>query len=188
MSITFREFVELVEGKKKEKKKNKNLSPSMPPNVVPGTYHRTPEYTEYTLAPYTGPSKPFKKPKDVTRELNNQGGTGRKAIEKVIKQRRKEEQQEGFSYGNKSYQQELEKKRKEAEERKRKEEEQRNNAAREAFRHGEGMVSYEKDPKTGKVVRGRRTKDGVFTPDTQETVHLTLSLVIDKIKTNQTSL
>jgi len=168
MSITFREFVELVEGKKKEKKKNKKLSPSMPPNVVPGTYRRTPEYTEYTLAPYTGPSKPFKKPEDVTRELNNQGRTGRKAIERVIKQRRKEEeeQQEGFSYGSKSYQQKLEKIRRQEEERKRKEEEQRNNAAREAFRHGEGMVSYEKDPKTGKVVRGRRTKDGVFTPDT----------------------
>ena len=46
-----------------------------------------------------------------------------------------------------------------------KEAEQRNNAARNAFRHEGGMVSYEKDPKTGKVVRGRRTKDG-FTPDT----------------------
>ena len=188
MSITFREFVELVEGKKKGKKKNKKLSPSMPPNVVPGTYHRTPEYTEYTLAPYTGPSIPFNKPKEVIKQLNKQGGTGGKAIEKVIKQRRKEEeQQEGFSYGSKSNQQELENIRKEAEERRKKEAEQRNNTARKAFRN-EGMVSYEKDPKTGKVVRGRRTKDGVFTPDTQETVHLTLGLVIDRIRTNQTSL
>ena len=158
MAITFREFVELVEGKKK---KNKKLSPSMPPNVVPGTYHSTPEYTEYTLAPHTGPIKPFKKPKDVTGALNLQGGTGGKAIKKVIKQR--EEQQEGFSI--KTSQRELEKQRKEAKERIEKEAEQRNNAARNAFRHEGGMVSYEKDPKTGKVVRGRRTKGG-FTPDT----------------------
>ena len=178
MSITFREFVELVEGKKK---KNKKLSPSIPPNVVPGTYHRTPEYTEYTLAPYTGPSKPFKKPKDVTIELNNQGGTGRKAIEKVIKQRRKEEQQEGFSYGNKSYQQKLEKKRKEAEERKRKEEEQRRRELYHERTRGRGIRAVHKG-KSGWI------KDGVFTPDTQETVHLTLGLVIDKIRTNQTSL
>ena len=158
MAITFREFVELVEGKKK---KNKNLSPNMPPNVVPGTYHSTPEYTEYTLAPHTGPTKPFKKPKDVTKAINKQGGTGAKAIKNVIKQR--EEQQEGFSIKN--TQRELERKTKEAKERIKKEAEQRNNAARNAFRHEGGMVSYEKDPKTGKVVRGRRTKDG-FTPDT----------------------
>lgn len=173
MAITFREFVELVEGKKK---KNKKLSPSMPPNVVPGTYHSTPEYTEYTLAPHTGPTKPFKKPKDVTKAIEEKGGTGRKAIENVIKQREKElrkknknvikqreEQQEGFSI--KKTQLELERKRKEENERIKKEAEQRNNAARNAFRHEGGMVSYEKDPETGKVVRGRRTKDG-FTPDT----------------------
>ena len=160
MSITFREFVELVEGKKKEKKKNKKLSPSMPPNVVPGTYHRTPEYTEYTLAPYTGPSKPFKKPKDVTIELNNQGGTGRKAIERVIKQRRKEEeeQQEGFSYGNKSYQQELEKKRKEEKEGREKEEEQRREALYHERTRGRGIRAVHKG-KSGWI------KDGVFTPD-----------------------
>jgi hypothetical protein len=160
--ITFNQFLTLIEGKKK---------PRLPPNVVDGTYREDEEGNkEYTLAPHTGPTKPFKKPKDVTAEINNQGGTGRKAIENVIKQREKELRKknknkvdEGFSIKN--TQRELERKRKEAKERREKEAEQRNNAARNAFRHEGGMVSYEKDPKTGKVVRGRRTKDG-FTPDT----------------------
>ena len=172
--ISFNQFLTLIEGKKKPK------SLKTPPNVVPGTYHSTPEYTEYTLAPHTGPTKPFKKPKDVTAEINNQGGTGRKAIENVIKQREKELKKlrkkskvaegkvilgKGETYGSKGYQDRLEKKTKEAKERIKKEAEQRNNAARNAFRHEGGMVSYEKDPKTGKIVRGRRTKNG-FTPDT----------------------
>lgn len=163
--ITFNQFLTLIEGKKKPK------SLKTPPDVVPGTYHSTPEYTEYTLAPHTGPTKPFKKPEHVTAELNDKGGTGRKAIENVIKQREKELRKlrkknkvdEGFSIKN--TQRELERKRKETKERIEKEAEQRNNAARNAFRHEGGMVSYEKHPKTGKVVRGRRTKDG-FTPDT----------------------
>jgi hypothetical protein len=71
----------------------------------------------------------------------------------------------GETYGSEGYQDRLEKERKEAEQRKEQEAEQRNNAARNAFRHEGGMVSYEKDPKTGKIVRGRRTKNG-FTPDT----------------------
>jgi len=160
--ITFNQFLTLIEGKKKPK------SLKTPPNVVPGTYNSTPEYTEYTLAPHTGPTKPFKKPKDLTKAINRQGGTGAKAIENVIKQREKELRKknkvdEGFSIKN--TQRELERKRKEAKERIEKEAEQRNNTARNAFRHEGGMVSYEKDPKTGKIVRGRRTKDG-FTPDT----------------------
>jgi len=152
MSITFREFVELVEGKKK---KNKKLSPSMPPNVVPGTYHRTPEYTEYTLAPYTGPSKPFNKPKEVIKQLNKQGGTGGKAIKKVIKQR--EEQQEGFSI--KKTQLELERQRKETEERKRKEAEQRRKELYHERTRGRGIRAVHSG-KSGWI------KDGVFTPDT----------------------
>ena len=160
--ISFNQFLTLIEGKKK---------PRLPPNVVDGTYREDEEGNkEYTLAPHTGPTKPFKKPKDVTAEINNQGGTGRKAIENVIKQREKELRKksknkvdEGFSIKN--TQRELERKRIEKEAEQRKEAEQINNAARNAFRHEGGMVSYEKDPKTGKVVRGRRTKDG-FTPDT----------------------
>ena len=154
MSITFREFVELVEGKKK---KNKKLSPSMPPNGVPGTYYSTPEYTQYTLAPYTGPSKPFNKPKEVIKQLNKQGGTGGKAIKKVIKQR--EEQQEGFSYGSESYQQELEKKRKETEERRKEEAKQRREALYHERTRGRG-IRVVHSGKSGWI------KDGVFTPDT----------------------
>jgi hypothetical protein len=74
-------------------------------------------------------------------------------------------QQEGFSYGSKAFQAKLEKKRKEKESNEEQEAEQRNNAARNAFRREGGMISYEKGP-DGKVVRGRRTKDGKFTPDT----------------------
>ena len=55
------------------------------------------------------------------------------------------------------------KEREEAKKRIKKEAEQRNNVARNAFRREGGMISYEKGP-DGKVVRGRRTKDG-FTPD-----------------------
>lgn len=164
--ISFNQFLTLIEGKKKPK------SLKTPPNVVPGTYREDEEGNkEYTLAPHTGPTKPFKKREDLTKAINDQGGNGRKAIENVITQREKELKKlrkkskvdEGFSIKN--TQRELERKTKEAKERIEKEAEQRNNAARNAFRHEGGMVSYEKDPKTGKVVRGRRTKNG-FTPDT----------------------
>ena len=181
--ISFNQFLTLIEGKKKPK------SLKTPPNVVPGTYREDEEGNkEYTLAPHTGPTKPFKKPKDVTAEINNQGRNGRKAIENVITQREKELKKlrkkelekprkkskvdegkvilgKGETYGSTGYQDRLEKKTKEAKERKEEEAKQRNNAARNTFRHEGGMVSYEKDPKTGKVVRGRRTKNG-FTPDT----------------------
>ena len=79
--ITFNQFLTLIEGKKK---------PKLPPNVVPGTYNTTPEYTEYTLERHTGPTTPLKKPKKVIKQLNQQGGTGRKAIENAIKQKQKE--------------------------------------------------------------------------------------------------
>ena len=70
--ITFNQFLTLIEGKKK---------PRLPPNVVDGTYREDEEGNkEYTLAPHTGPTKPFKKPKDVTKAINKQGGTGAKAI------------------------------------------------------------------------------------------------------------
>ena len=74
-------------------------------------------------------------------------------------------QQEGFSYGSKDYQEKLEKNREEAKKKESKKMQGLTDAARFAFRHGEGIISYEKGP-DGKVVRGRRTKDGKFTPDT----------------------
>jgi hypothetical protein len=150
MSITFREFVELVEGKK-----NKNE----PPNAVPGTYQEYPDgYKTYTLKP----AKPFKKPlskKKISKELEKQGGIGGGAVRRALKKR--EEQQEGFSI--KKSQQELEKKRKEAEKQKQQERQQRSSELYHERTRGPGMVSYEKDD-SGVVRRGRR-KNGVFTPD-----------------------
>jgi hypothetical protein len=158
MSITFREFVEILEGKKN---KNKNRLPI--PNVVDGTYQEDPDGSKtYTLKP----AKPFKKPlskKEISKQLEKQGGIGGGAVRRALKKR--EEQQEGFSYGSKSFQQELEKKREQEAKEKETQRQQNADSARRAFRHEGGMVSYEKDPKTGKIVRGRRTKNG-FTPDT----------------------
>lgn len=80
MQITFREFVELAEGKK-----DKNT----PPNAVPGTYREHPDGSkEYTLKP----TKPLKKPlskKEIFNLLAKQGGIGGKAIEKEMKRRKK---------------------------------------------------------------------------------------------------
>jgi hypothetical protein len=151
MSITFREFVELAEGKK-----NTNPEPS---SAVPGTYQEYPDgYKTYTLKP----AKPFKKPlskKKISKELEKQGGIGGGAVRRALKKR--EEQQEGFSI--KKSQQELEKKRKEAEKQKQQERQQRSSELYHERTRGPGMVSYEKDD-SGVVRRGRR-KNGVFTPD-----------------------
>ena len=152
MSITFREFVELAEGKKN---KNKNG----PPNAVDGTYQEDPDGSKtYTLKP----AKPFKKPlskKEISKQLEKQGGIGGGAVRRALKKR--EEQQEGFSI--KKSQQELEKKRKEAEKQKQQERQQRSSELYHERTRGPGMVSYEKDD-SGVVRRGRR-KNGVFTPD-----------------------
>ena len=154
MSITFREFVEILEGKKN---KNKNRLPI--PNAVDGTYQEDPDGSKtYTLKP----AKPFKKPlskKKISKELEKQGGIGGGAVRRALKKR--EEQQEGFSI--KKSQQELEKKRKEAEKQKQQERQQRSSELYHERTRGPGMVSYEKDD-SGVVRRGRR-KNGVFTPD-----------------------
>ena len=126
MSITFREFVELIEGKK-----NKNKNTNEPPNAVPGTYQEHPDGgMTYTLKPV----KPFKKPlskKEISKELEKQGGIGGGAVRRALKKR--EEQQEGFSYGSKSFQQELEKKRKKEAEEKETQRQQNADSARRAF-------------------------------------------------------
>jgi hypothetical protein len=148
---TFREFIELAEGKKK---KDKNI----PPNAVPGTYEETPEGSRsYTLQP----GKPFKKPpskKDIFKLLNQQGGIGGKAIQKELK-RRNQEQQEGFSYGSKSYQQELEKKRKEKEEQRRTQAQQTSDQLYRERTRGRGIRAVHKG-------QSGWMKDGKFTPDT----------------------
>jgi hypothetical protein len=151
MSITFREFVELVEGKKKKKLEQPNPEP---PNAVPGTYQEHPDgYKTYTLKP----AKPFKKPlskKKITNELENQGGIGGGAVRRALKKR--EEQQEGFSI--KKSQEELEKRRKEVEQRKKKEAEQRREQLRQERVYGSGI----RGRSGGK---GGWFKDGKFTPD-----------------------
>ena len=160
MSITFREFVEILEGKKKDLKRIKSaymagqeLAPPQVMNIPAGE----PNSPERAAA---------------IKELMRASGGG--AVRKAIKEKEKKaekaaknilKQQEGFSYGSKSFQQELEKKRKQEAEEKETQRQKNADSARNAFRHEGGMVSYEKDPKTGKIVCGRRTKNG-FTPDT----------------------
>ena len=74
MAITFRDFVELAEGKKKKKDKN------IPPNAVPGTFIQHPDGSkEYTLKS----PKPLKEPlskKEIFNLLAKQGGIGGKAV------------------------------------------------------------------------------------------------------------
>ena len=68
---TFSQFI--AEGKKKS---------NLPPNPV-----RDPEdgHREYTLAPYTGSTKPLKKVKKILKLLKDQGGIGAKAVKKGMK-------------------------------------------------------------------------------------------------------
>jgi len=157
MSITFREFVEIVEGKK-----NKNE----PPNAVPGTYQEHPDgYKTYTLKP----AKPFKKPlskKEISTKLEKQGGIGGGAVRRAQQEKEKaakkaaknilKQQQEGFSI--KKSQEELEKKREEAEQRNKKEAEQRREQLRQERVYGSGI----RGRSGGK---GGWFKDGKFTPD-----------------------
>ena len=70
----------------------------------------------------------------------------------------------GEDYGSSTFQKRLRDDKEKKEKDKEKKREENANTARSEFRHGAGMVSYEKHPETGKVVKGRR-KNGVFTPD-----------------------
>jgi hypothetical protein len=154
---TFKEFLELVEGKKKEIKKLKSA------------YLAGQELAPRQIVNYgdSAPNSP-ERAAQIAAMMRDSGGG---AVKKAIKQREKQAEKvakrvlnkEGFSI--KTTQKELEEKRRKEKEREMKKMQQRTNDARFAFRHGEGMISYEKGP-DGKVVRGRRTKDGKFTPDT----------------------
>jgi hypothetical protein len=159
MSITFREFVELVEGKK-----NKNE----PPSAVPGTYNidRETGNTSYTLKPANPNETGSSKKSDILKSLKNQGGIGGKSVLKGIEQRKKElkklrknaKVEEGFSYGSKSYQQALEKKRTEAQNQKNQERQQRSSDLYNERTRGRGIRARSKG-KEGWI------KDGKFTPD-----------------------
>lgn len=162
MSITFREFVEILEGKR-----NKNF--------VTGTHKIDLETgdTSHTLKPAnpnnTGPLTKS----DVLKRLKDQGGIGRKSVEQGIKQREKELKKlrkrdkvtegkvilgKGETYGSEGYQDRLEKKRKETTQRMKQEAEQRREKLRQERVYGSG-------------IRGRSGgkdgwfKDGKFTPD-----------------------
>ena len=156
MSITFREFVELVEGKKKKKKKLEALKSA----YLAGREQATPQIVNYGDSAPNSPERAAQ----VAAMMRMSGGG---AVKKAIKQRENDAKkaaerilsQEGFSYGNKSYQQELERQREEKKKRREKEAEQRREALYHERIYGLGIRAVHKG-KSGWI------KDGVFTPDT----------------------
>ena len=129
MSITFREFVELAEGEKKDLKRLKSaymagqeLQPSPVLNIPAGE-----------------PNSPERAAAIKKLMQASGGGAVRSAIKKREKKAEKAaknilKQQEGFSYGSKSFQQELEKKRKQEAEEKQTQRQRNADSARRAFR------------------------------------------------------
>jgi hypothetical protein len=160
MSITFREFVEILEGKKK-KEKIKELKNA----YLAGREQATPQIKNY--GGITAPNSEARRLKVAAMMRDSGGGAVRRAQQEKEKAAKKaaknilKQQQEGFSI--KKSQEELEKKRKEAEKQKQQERQQRSSELYHERTRGPGMVSYEKD-ESGVVRRGRR-KDGKFTPD-----------------------
>ncbi len=165
MSITFREFVDLAEGKK-----NKNE----PPNAVRGTYKIDPETgdTSYTLKP-ANPNKTGRLSKsDILKSLKNQGGIGAKAVKKGIEQREKELKKlkkkskvteskvilgKGETYGSKGYQERLEKQRQKQKQEKETQRQQNADAARRKFR--EDGVPFNDAKGKGRIRNGIKHYD-----------------------------
>ena len=151
---TFREFLELVEGKKKEIKRLKSaylagqeLAPRQAINIPagePNSKERAAAIKKMMQASGGGA---------VRREKEKREERAEKVAKKLLKQ------QEGFSYGNKKYQQELEKKRTEAKQKKEKETQQRSNELYAERTRGRGIRSVHKG-------QSGWMKDGKFTPDT----------------------
>jgi len=128
MSITFREFVELVEGKKKERKR------------IEGAYLAGREQASRQIVNY-GDSAPNsdERASQIKAMMKDSGGgavrRAQKEKERAAKKAAKNIlNREGFSYGSKSYQQELEKKRKKEAEEKETQRQQNADSARRAFR------------------------------------------------------
>jgi cysteinyl-tRNA synthetase len=151
MSITFREFVELIEGKKKDLKRLKSaymagqeLAPRQSVNIPAGE----PNSPERAAA---------------IKELMRASGGG--AVRSAIKEREKKAakaaknilNQEGFSYGSKSFQQELEKKRKKEAEEKETQRQQNADSARRAFRTK--GVPFSDSKGKGHIVNGVKQYD-----------------------------
>lgn len=153
MSITFREFVELVEGKKKKEKieglKNAYLA---------GREQATRQVVNYGDS---APNSPERASQIKAMMANSGGGAVRRAKEKREKEAEKAAKnilnREGFSYGSKSFQQELEKKRKQEAEEKETQRQQNADAARRAFRTK--GVPFRDSKGKGHIVNGVKQYD-----------------------------
>jgi hypothetical protein len=152
---TFREFIELVEGKKK--KEIKRLKSA----YLAGQEQAPRQIKNYGAI--TAPNSEARRLQVAAMMANSGGGAVRKAKEKREKEAEKAaknilKQQEGFSYGSKSYQQELEKKKNEAQNQKNQERQQTSSDLYNERTRGRGIRSRSKG-------RDGWIKNGVFTPD-----------------------
>jgi hypothetical protein len=151
MQITFREFVELAEGKKKDIKRLKSA-------YLAGQQQAQPRIVDIPAGEPNSPERAA-----AIKQLMKISGGG--AIRRA--QKEKEEQaekaakkllkKEGFSYGSKSFQQEWEKKRKQEAEEKETQRQQNANSARRAFRTKGVPFSDEKGK--GHIVNGVKHYD-----------------------------
>jgi hypothetical protein len=150
---TFREFIELAEGKKKDIKRLKSA-------YLAGQQQAAPKIVNIPAGEPNSPERAV-----AIKQLMKISGGG--AIRRA--QKEKEEQaekaakkllkKEGFSYGSKEYQGKLEKQRKETEQRKRQEAQQRSNELYRERTSGRGIRAVHKG-------QSGWMKDGKFTPDT----------------------
>ena len=153
MSITFREFVEILEGKKKDLKRLKSA-------FMAGQQQAEPKVVNIPAG------EPNSQERDrAIRELMLASGGG--AVRKAIKEKEKKaekaaknilKQQEGFSYGSKSSQEALEKKRKQEAEEIETQRQQRSSDLYNERTRGRGIRARSKC-KDGWI------KNVVFTPD-----------------------
>jgi hypothetical protein len=152
---TFREFVELAEGKKKDIKRLKSA-------YLAGQQQAEPKIVNIPAGEPNSPERAaavkqlmqMSGGREVRKAKEKREREAKRAAKNILKQ-----QQEGFSYGSKSYQQELEKKRKEKEEQRRTQAQQtRDQLYRERTR-GRGIRAVHKG-------QSGWMKDGKFTPDT----------------------
>lgn len=150
---TFREFIEIVEGKKKDIERLKSA-------YMAGQQQSQPKVVNI---PAGEPNSPERAAAIKTLMQMSGGGAVRKAVQKREKKAEKAakkllKQQEAFTYGDTEYQQQLEKKRKEAEKKKQQERERRSSELYHERTRGRGIRAYSKG-KSGWI------KDGQFTPD-----------------------
>jgi hypothetical protein len=155
MSITFREFVELAEGKKKREKIER----------LKNAYLAGREQAPRQIQNYgdSAPNSEKRREQIAAMMRDSGGGAVRKATEKREKDATKAaenilKQQEGFSYGSESYQKELERKREEAKKKKEQERQQTSSDLYNERSRGRGIRSRSKG-------RDGWIKNGVFTPD-----------------------